>query len=257
MNALPTVLVGILLAQTTPTEAPKIANIVNQVEGQTTILRLIGEGERVKKGQLLGELDSAGITDKLINQKIAVAQSAAAALAAQKALEIADVGVKEVEAATEQEIKATEGEVRIAELDIKIYKQKIEDAKVQQKIGQGRGEMDRATVELARAENALTKAKSKLKTLVDFTKNRRMVEAQADARRAAVEAESTQAIFALEKAREAKLKKQIESCTLTSPIDGQVFYANPKVPRPDGYVIEEGAVVRERQTILRIVAETP
>ena len=257
MIPLPIALAAIVLLRTIPGDEPRVVNLVNLVEGQTTILRLIGEGERVKKGQLLGELDSAAIRDKLTNQKINVAQAVAAALAAKSALEIAEDTVIEVEVATAEEIKTTEGEVRIAELDIKINKQKIEDAKVQKKVGNSRGELDKATSDLARAENARTRSKAKLKTLVEYTKNRRMVEAQADAKRAAVEAESAQAILELEKARVTKLKKQIEACNLIAPADGQVHYANPAKPRFDGYRIEEGAIVRERQTILRIVRESP
>ncbi len=255
MVLLSLVIATISILSPSPGDDPRITNVVNQVEGQTTILSLVGEGARVKKGQLIGELDSALIRDKLTNQKINLAQAEAASLAATKALEIAEAGLKEVEAATEQEIKDSEGAVRIAELDIKINTQKIADAKIQQKIGQGRGELDKATIELAKAEAALTRAKAKLRTLVEFTRKKRMVEADSEVQRAKVEVESTKAILALEKTREAKLKKQITACELIAPVDGQVYYANPEKPRPDGYVIGEGAIVRERQTILRIVAE--
>lgn len=257
MIAIPLLLAASLFAQTSPAppQAPKVPEVVNTVEGLTTILSLVGEGQSVKKGQLVCELDSAFLRDKLANQQINVAQSAVAALAAKKALEVAEAEAKEIEVATEEEIKSTRGDIRIAELDIKIYKQKIEDAKFQQKIGQGRGELDTAVSNLARAEAALNRAQAKLKALQDFTKNKRKVEADANVKKALVEVEATKAIHDLEVGREAKFKKQIEACQLKAPADGRVQYANPRVPRPDGYVIEEGATVRERQTILRILPE--
>ena len=49
-----------------------------ELEGQTTILRLVEEGAKVKKGDLLVELDSSRIEDTLVEQKIRVQNADAA-----------------------------------------------------------------------------------------------------------------------------------------------------------------------------------
>ena len=40
------------------------------VEGQTTLIKILPEGSAVKKGQIVCELDSAALRDRLVNQKI-------------------------------------------------------------------------------------------------------------------------------------------------------------------------------------------
>ena len=234
---------------------PVAPAVVNLVEGQTTILSLVPEGSRVAKGDVVGELDSAPLRDRLANQQINLVQAAANHAAAKKGVEIAEVAARESEAATAQEITATEGEIRIAELDIKIAQQKIDDAKFRQKIGNDRGEIDKATQELARSDAALTRSRAKLKTLKQFTKAKRKIESDAEIGKARSELESAQAIHDIETKREARLKSQIEACRLTAPADGRVMYANPREPRDDGYRIEEGAIVRERQVLVRILPE--
>src|SRR5262245_3017772 len=52
-------------------EASRIANALCQVEGGTTIIKLAAEGAIVKKGDLVCELDSAGLRDRLTNLEIA------------------------------------------------------------------------------------------------------------------------------------------------------------------------------------------
>src|SRR5262249_49139780 len=59
---------------------------------------------------------------------------------------------------------------------------------------------------------------------------------------------SKQAAWELEKSKEAKLRSQIQSCTIYAPNDGLVVYANG----PPRNAIEEGATVRLRQKILMV-----
>ena len=174
---------------------------------------------------------------------------------AKKGLEVAQVTAQESESGTIEEIKSTENDVRVAELDIKIAKEQIENAKAKQKTQGDRGDYDKIVSDLARAEAALNAAQAKLKTLKGITRQKRKVESDLNVSKAQTELKSAEAIFQLEKTKSEKLRKMIESCVMKAPIDGRVMYANPKVPREDGYVIEEGAAVRLRQVIVRIVPE--
>ena len=53
-------------------------DVYSQVEGGTTIIRLAPEGTKVKKGEIICELDSAALRDSLLIQRITT-QSARAA----------------------------------------------------------------------------------------------------------------------------------------------------------------------------------
>src|SRR4051812_44029521 len=52
-------------------EATVIASVVCEVEVQTTIIKLVPEGTNVKKGDVLCELASAGLRERLTNQQTA------------------------------------------------------------------------------------------------------------------------------------------------------------------------------------------
>lgn len=252
----PPLVVGLTLTlaiQDPGAEPPKPANIVNSVEGLTTILSLASEGSIVKKGDVIVELDSAALRDRLTNQEVVVVQMKAAVETAKSAVESAEIAGKEVLAALAQEISSAEADIRVAELDIKISEQKVNDAKAKQKTPQGRIEMDRAVSELDHAKNALNKATARRKTLREVTTKKRKLEASVELQKAIEEQKTQEQILALETKRRDGIKKQIAACTITAPIDGRIEYANPRDPRPDGYMIEEGARVRQRQVIMRIV----
>src|SRR4030043_347548 len=74
----------------TGTIQPKEKIIVkNQVEGQTTIVYLLDEGTKVRKGDLMMELDSSALSDKKIDQEIAVQNAEAARIDASESYEVA------------------------------------------------------------------------------------------------------------------------------------------------------------------------
>ena len=65
--------------------------------GHEKIVSILPEGTKVKKGELVGELDSASLRDQLINQKIATKAAEAAYQNAKLAREVAEIAVKEYE----------------------------------------------------------------------------------------------------------------------------------------------------------------
>ena len=236
-------------------DPPKVVDIVNQVEGQNTILSIVPHGSRVKKGELLLELDSAPLRDRLTDQQINVLQSKAAFDNAKKALEVAMVTAQEVQEGTDDEVKATENEVRIAELDIKIAQTAVEQAKAKIVTEGERGNYDKAVASLARAGNSLNRAKGKLKSLKEITAPKRKLESDLNVATAQSDLKASDQIHQLESRKLDKIRKMIELCTIKSPLNGRIMYANPDPPRADGYQIEEGALVREKQTIMRLIPE--
>ena len=70
--------------------------------------------------------------------------------------------------------------------------------------------------------------------------------------------QSAENSYQLEKTRELEIEEQIKKCTIFSPSDGEVTYANKTSGgSQDGVLIEEGKQVRERQTIIRLPERFP
>ncbi len=63
-------------------------SLKSEVEGQTTLIYLVPEGTRVKKGDLLVELDASRLQDDLIQQQISVDNSEAAFMRARENLAV-------------------------------------------------------------------------------------------------------------------------------------------------------------------------
>jgi len=87
----------------------------NEVEGITSILSLAPEGTRVKKGDLLVELDASGLLDAKIDQQIKVQNTEAAFVGARENLAVV----------TNQ----AQSDIDIAKLNLKFAKQDLEQYK--------------------------------------------------------------------------------------------------------------------------------
>ncbi len=236
-------------------DPPKVVDVVNQVEGATTILAIVDHGAQVKKGDILFELDSAALKDKLTNQQIVLAQAKAEVENAKKTLEVVTITSQETREGVDEEIKTTENDVKISELDVKIAQAAVEGEKAKLSTNGDETNYNKAKNQLARAQTDLNKNKGKLKSFKDIIGPKRKQEADLNVGTAQTEVKTVEAIYLLEIGKADKIKKMIGFCTVKAPREGQVYYANPNPPRADGYVIEEGATVREKQVVIRIVGE--
>jgi len=92
--------------------------------------------------------------------------------------------------------------------------------------------------------------------LENFTKLKMIEDLQSKVETAKAKLESEKAAFALEESRLKRLEDQKGYCLINAPQDGMVVYANEQTGMrfggQQGPQIEEGATVRERQTILRL-----
>ncbi|TVR46578.1 MAG: efflux RND transporter periplasmic adaptor subunit [Puniceicoccaceae bacterium] len=84
--------------------------VTNRVEGRTTILWIIEEGRYVERGDLLVELDSSDLEDRLIEREISVQNAEAVYIRAQQELKV-------TESRTQSEIAQAELTLRFAILD--------------------------------------------------------------------------------------------------------------------------------------------
>ncbi len=237
-------------------ESANNKDVVNEVEGMTTIIFILPEGTRVKEGQKVCELDSAVLRDNLLNQEIATKRAKADLDQAQKTLEVAEISVQEyLEGTYPQEIQTAEGQIKLAESDLVRAKDKLEWSNKMFDIGYVTGPQNYADkLAKQKSEFSLQEAEKKLEVIQKYTKEKQVKELQAAVEKARSDMLAKQNTYDLEKAKEDKLRKQIDNCVLFAPNDGLIVYANEqnRFGSNNQAMIEEGAQVRERQKIFSL-----
>jgi HlyD family secretion protein len=257
-------------------EAARTADVFCQVEGQTTILSIKPEGTSVARGEPVCELDSASLRDQLVNQTIATRRAEAAYQNAKLAREAAEIAVAEyADGIFRQESYALKSQVAGARASIQKAEERLERTKrAHKRVNEAakavavktpadivaeldiEDRLETARAALEREKEALELARSKLDVLEKYTLPKTTKALKVEAERKRSDELARQSAWELEKSREEKLNKHIESCRIIAPGDGVIVYANNPnrpmrgQPRPQ---IEEGATVRQRQKILSIV----
>ena len=242
-------------------ESSQNMDVYCQVEGGTTIIRIEPEGTKVKKGEIICELDSAALKRQLINQRITTKSAEANFLNAKLTREVAEIAVREyVEGVYVQELATVEGEIKLAESDLMRAEDRLDWARRMFE----KGYVSMATkvseeLNFKKAQFTLEQAQSKKNVLVKYTREKTIKELESEVKKANSDELAKQATWELEKGKESKLETQIKNCTLIAPIDGLVVYANDpsRMFGSNQSQIEEGATVRERQKVISIPDITP
>ena len=255
-------------------EAVQTADLYSRVEGQSTILSLVPEGRAVKKGDLVCELDSALLRERLVNQQIAEQRASAAYQNAKLSREVAEIAVAEyVEGIFKQELFTLKSEIAGAEAAIQKADDRLERTQhARQRMSEVAKNAPQTPADVAaeldivdRLESAeqsvqkerktLELARAKLAVLEKYTREKTTKALKVEAERKRTEELGKQESWVLEKNKAEKLKKQIEACRVFAPRDGVIVFANDPVRR-GSYgrpQVEEGSRVRERQKIASVL----
>ena len=264
--------------------------IKNEIEGRVSILYLHPEGERVKQGDLLVELDVSALQDEKVDREIEVQNAEAAFVQAQEALAVAenqakaDVSAAELDYqfALEDIEKYREGdfpqELREAQNKVLIAEEELERAGSTREGSErllaedfiSQTEFDADVLSEKKAKLDLEVAEQALKLLETYAFNRQMAEfegaveqtelaldrakrkASADVVQAEAELRAKEADFARQKDRLAKIIDQIAKAKITAPTDGLVVYATTGRGgwRGNDEPLQEGREVREREELI-------
>ncbi|HEX6883399.1 MAG TPA: efflux RND transporter periplasmic adaptor subunit [Planctomycetota bacterium] len=263
----------------------------SEIEGQTTILKLVAEGTMVEEGDVLCELDATGLIDQRFQQEISLRNAEAAFVKSKQNYEIQksqnDSDVKRAEQAlffAEMDLrKFQEGEKRAQEAEadeaIKIAEEEATRAgekldwsqKLNEKGFLTDTELEADRLSLSRAEIQLEQSKRDKDLLVRFQLPRdeadlvakldearrelERVKLQAAARIVDFEADmnTNEAKLRLEREKLLKVETQIAKSKLIAPRAGMVVYAVEEGGRyGSSQPIKEGTQVRERQEIITI-----
>ncbi len=237
--------------------------ITNQLEGRTSIIYLIPEGTRVKKGELLVELDASTMQDQRIDQDIKVRNAEATYVNANENMAIvenqaqSDVEVAELtlEFAGQDLKKYTEGEypnqlakadsdIQLAEEDLTRALEKVDwSRRLHEEKYLSKTELQADELAYSRAEVNLQVARRDRELLEKYTYERQIAQLESDVRQAEMALERTRAkaranvvqakaeLLAREqeynrqKDKLDKIDDQLSKAKIYAPADGMVIYA--------------------------------
>jgi RND family efflux transporter MFP subunit len=240
-------------------EAFDVTEVRSLVKSNNTtgnaILRIVTEGTAVKKDDFLVELDSSALKAQRTTQKILVNTAKAAEVEAHNTYDTAVIAKREyLEGTNLQERQLIESEVFVAEENLNrakeyyAYSQKLASKGY---VNELQLEADRFAVE--KANKDLDAAKTKLHVLDEFTRPKMLSTLESAIQIAKAKWDSAQNSHELELEKLAEFDDQIAKCTIVAPEDGIVKYAHVMDGRGDQeFIVEEGAVVRERQVIITL-----
>jgi HlyD family secretion protein len=174
-----------------------------------------------------------------------------------------------------QELRTMEDEIKLAEEELKLAQNRCkwtQDLYEKDYVTSDELEADKLT--LQRREISLLQARKRLELaqkydkpmqekklrsdLEEFIRERERIKRRAASQLAQREADlkSREAQFKLQKERFDKLKEQLANCTIKAPQDGLVVYGEQdgdhRWGRGDSNIVEEGAEVRFRQTLITL-----
>ncbi|QDT56861.1 multidrug efflux system subunit MdtA [Caulifigura coniformis] len=245
-------------------DSQKNGTVVNQVEGTTTIINIVPEGTKVKKGDVVCELDASAIDEKLRQQSIQLTtaestlttatenlriqenQNASDIAAAELANDLAQLDLdkylngeyKQLEQAAAGKLAIAKEAAVQAEESLSYTRRQVEKGTNQQNV------LEAARIKRDQAKFDLESATMELKVLEEYTRRRteaelqaKAVEAKQNMKRVQISAEAKKAQYekevvsktlslAVEKEKFERYSKQKEACTLRAPQDGEVVYAN-------------------------------
>ncbi|MCC5828757.1 MAG: efflux RND transporter periplasmic adaptor subunit [Phycisphaeraceae bacterium] len=266
--------------------------LINEVEGRTTIIYLIEEGQHVEKGELLVELDSSGLQDRLVEQEIRVENADAAMVRAREGLEVtlsqgrSDIARAELDYRFAQDdlVKYKEGDFpkQRLEMENRIALARAELQRAAETLNWSRRfldeqlisatEFERDQIAHNRAKIDVELAQTDLNLLLEYTNRRRLAElesnvvqaemaldrirrrANADEVQARADLRAREADFRTQQMRLERMKDQIEKSRIYAPSSGMVVYPTTGQTRWGSNVepLSAGQEVRERQELIHL-----
>ncbi|MGE0761410.1 MAG: efflux RND transporter periplasmic adaptor subunit [Pirellulaceae bacterium] len=227
----------------------------NSMGPSTSIIDVIREGTQVKKGDWLVTFDSSTLELERSQQRIVANTSEALVIQAKALYDTAVIAKKEyMEGAYKEQEKTILNQIFVAEETLK--KAELSYESIKRLVSRGllnslqlEGEQFRVDA----ARNDLDLAKRKLEVLEKYTQQKMLTQLESDIKAAEVKWRNEQNSFQEELNKLRDIEDQITKCRVTAPQDGQVVYANIQSSRSGSeFVVEPGAMVRERQAIIRL-----
>ncbi|WP_165071089.1 efflux RND transporter periplasmic adaptor subunit [Paludisphaera rhizosphaerae] len=216
--------------------------------GASTLLTVVPDGSRVKKGDVLATLDSSSYEELLRQQRMTVERSRADHHQGELELDVARLAINEYRNGLMAEtVKDHQRLIALAESELSRSKDRLDWAtKMNAKGYVAASVLKTETQTNAKAQVALDRAKGALTLFERFTASKviKQLEGAMLAKEANLRYQDTRLARNLD--RLAKLEKQVELCTIRAPHDGYLIYASDA---RRGIVIEPGMSVHQKQDL--------
>ncbi|MEL6109347.1 MAG: efflux RND transporter periplasmic adaptor subunit [Planctomycetota bacterium] len=223
------------------------------VKGGSTVLWVIETGTIVKPGEELVRLDQSQIEDNILAQRIVYESALANKITAESDVAVAEKSITEyLEGTYVEERSGIQKEIFDAEQELKQAELNYESSVRMAAKGLIKTlQLDGEKFAVDSARKALELKQTQLSALEKYKKEKELQTLRSDLRAAKARLASYDASLQLEKARLDREEQQLENCIIRSKIEGMVIFPSMAdwKSTPD---IEEGAVVREQQTLLVI-----
>ena len=216
--------------------------LYNRLEGEAVILRIVPKGTKVRRGQVVCELDSSRPRDRLLGQEVASRQAQVALADARGAREFAEAALQNyLTVELPRERQAARGALELAEAEWKLAEARVSEAGAG--VDRTSTAWRRMEIEGIRARNARDEARARLDVLNRPAGPWRAEELKREVEKARAQESAREAGLTLAKSAMERLSRQIDLCRIVATEDGTVVSATP---------LGEGERVREGQMLLRI-----
>jgi len=239
-------------------ESAANVDIKCQVAGGSAILSIVADGEQVEEGELLVELDQAALDDQIGGQKIVYERARSSVIQAEKDYSVAKISVEEyTEGNYKIELQAAGSQITIAEENLRTSQNALDHSERMFRRGYiSNLELEGQQFSVQRATLDLDSANTAREVLEKYTKVKMMEDLSSQVETANAHMQAEKAAFQLEESKLRRLEDQLKHCVIHAPQAGMVVYANAssssRFGSSQGPAIEEGAQVRERQSILKL-----
>ncbi|MFP6670288.1 MAG: efflux RND transporter periplasmic adaptor subunit, partial [Pirellulaceae bacterium] len=215
-------------------------------------------GEEVNSGAVLAadklvELDASALEDEENRQGIAVNQANSALISANASVEKAEIARLEyLEGTFQENVQLMSSEILVQEENVNRAKDNFKFSTrlaAQGFLTEQQLKADEFAVQ--KSEIDLNLALGRLKTLEKITKRKMLVGFDSDIETARASQDTAQKNLVEEESELKLIRQQIVNCMVYAPASGQVVHANKQSSRSGSeFIVEPGAMVRERQTII-------
>ncbi len=251
--------------------------VKNEVEGNTSIIYIVDEGTKVKKGDLLVELDSSNLVDQRIDQEIKVQNADASYISARENLAVTENQAKSdvdkaqlaydfakqdldkyINGEYPNQLKQAESKITIANEEYIRAKDKLDwSTTLYDEKYLSESELKADQLAEKQKELSLDLAKQDLELLKNYTHKRQTRQLESDVSQAEMALERTtrkakadvvqqeanlkakEAEYNRQKDKLEKIEKQIEKTKIYAPADGLALYATSSDRGPGRYRSEE------------------
>ncbi|MGH7135197.1 MAG: efflux RND transporter periplasmic adaptor subunit [Pirellulales bacterium] len=230
-----------------------------RVRGSMSLLDVVPDGARVRKGDVLVRLDSTSLKDAIASEKLVLANCEAAVARAKKNLRAAEIAIEEYREGTyiEQRLRI-ERDILTAQQSLAAAQRSLLESQIMFRrafVSRLHVEAREFAVELA--ESKLASAKLKRDVLDEFTRAKVLKELTSKRDTVAARLKSDEATLWRHTDRLKRLEDDLTNCVIRAPRDGMAVYPSETVGGRGGTsqpapAIYPGALVRQHQRLVHL-----